>query len=412
MDRLRGLLGRLGVLVALGGLAIGASTGSGGATPPIPMPDDPFYYYDGDLASAAPGSVLRTRPAAISLAPLPFSAPVTATQVLYRTTNQRGEPAATVTTVLRPPGDGGPVKLMSYQLIYNSVGWPCDASYLLTHRLLTSPNIIETPVIGALLAAGYTLVISDYLGPTFDFGAGQESGDATLDGVRAAEQALQLPASTPVGLFGYSGASIPTEFAAERAAEYAPELNIVAAAAGGVPVDAWHELPYIIKSPIFANTVSLMVLGLSHAENVDLTPYLSPAGIAAMNNVAAFCQTYGGVPQPTTLQNLLLPQYQDYARVPLFRKLFGDMVMGGATPRMPLLLGVGNTDGYGDDLAITGDVRALAAQYCRAGDRVQYSEYPGYGHIPAMAPFDIEAVNFMNTAFAGAPTPTDCATLT
>ncbi|MBL1079933.1 lipase [Nocardia sp. 2] len=412
MDRLRVLVERLVAIAAVTGVVIGAGSGISIATPPIPMPDDQFYYYDGNLADVPPGTVLRTRPASISLAPLPFSAPLEATQALYRTTNERDEPSATVTTIVRPPQASGPVKLVSYQLIYNSVGWPCDASYLLTHRMLTSPNIIEAPIIASLLAAGYTLVISDYLGPTFDFGAGRESGDATLDGVRAAEQVLNLPASTPVGLLGYSGASIPTEFAAEQAAEYAPELNIVAAAAGGVPVNSWNEMPYIIKSPIFANAVSLMVLGLAHAENVDLTPYLSPEGIRMMNTVADFCQTYGGLPNPTTLSALLLPQYQDYTQIPLFQKLFDDMVMGGSIPRMPLLLGVGNTDGYGDDLAISGDVRALASKYCRGGDRVQYSEYPGFGHIPGMAPFGIEAVNFMNTAFAGAPTPTNCDALT
>ena len=53
---------------------------------------------------------------------------------------------------------------------------------------------------------GFTVVTSDYEGPTDDYGAGHESGYGTLDAIRAAQHELGLqPRTTPVGVVGYSG---------------------------------------------------------------------------------------------------------------------------------------------------------------------------------------------------------------
>ncbi len=50
-------------------------------------------------------------------------------------------------------------------------------------------------------------------------------------------------------MVGYSGGSIATEFASEEAPKYAPKLDIVGVAEGGVPVDFFHNLAYINGSP-------------------------------------------------------------------------------------------------------------------------------------------------------------------
>ncbi len=51
--------------------------------------------------------------------------------------------------------------------------------------------------------------------------------------------------STPVGMVGYSGGSTATEFASELAHTYAPDLDIVGVAEGGIPVDPFHNLTYV-----------------------------------------------------------------------------------------------------------------------------------------------------------------------
>ena len=83
---------------------------------------------------------------------------------------------------------------------------------------------------------GYTVVTSDR-GRSRRLGR-PESGYATLDAIRAAEHELKLSAgSTPVGLVGYSGGSIASEWASELASAYAPELHLIGVAEGGIPAD-------------------------------------------------------------------------------------------------------------------------------------------------------------------------------
>lgn len=84
---------------------------AGSATPssaPEPPGQDPFYRYSGrvPLARVAPGTVLKQR--SIDLAIGTTSTPVSAEQLLYRTTGESGRPTVTVTTVLAPLGSSSP----------------------------------------------------------------------------------------------------------------------------------------------------------------------------------------------------------------------------------------------------------------------------------------------------------------
>ena len=89
--------------------------------------------------------------------------------------------------------------------------------------------------------------------------------------MRAAEADLTLPASTPVGLYGYSGGSIASEWASELAPTYAPELNVVGVAEGGIPVDYAHNLRYINGSPSWSGIMPGILLALTRAYDVDIT---------------------------------------------------------------------------------------------------------------------------------------------
>lgn len=82
---------------------------------PLLPSDDPFYFPPAGYQHAVPGTVLRSRDVELAFMGL-IPQPVTATQLLYRTTNMYGNPEATVTTVIVPaelaPGQTCP--LLSY----------------------------------------------------------------------------------------------------------------------------------------------------------------------------------------------------------------------------------------------------------------------------------------------------------
>jgi hypothetical protein len=165
----------LTVVAATGALALPAAAQ---AKTPSPV-KDPFYAAPASVASAKLGAVLRTRQVSVTLPGA--TAPITATQVLYRTDNQLGQPAATVATILRP-ATTGPVKFLSYQTAYDGLAPTTRPSYALRTGDLASNAILgsEGLLMNALLGQGYTLVTSDYEGPTDDFGAGRESGQGRL----------------------------------------------------------------------------------------------------------------------------------------------------------------------------------------------------------------------------------------
>jgi hypothetical protein len=404
-----------------------AGVASAAPTPVLPS-QDPFYSYNGSLASIAPGTVLRRRTVMVAWLGLPT--PVTVTQLLYRTTTQLGAPAATVTTVLRSAPAGGvkpPVRILSYQMFYDGLGSGCDPSYNVRVASLENSSQVESGntqsgndsqveegLMTPYLAAGDTLVISDYEGENLAWGAGQQSAYQTLDGIRAAESFLNVaPRHTPVALLGYSGGSIATEWGEEIAPAYAPELDVVGAAAGGLPVDFAHELPYLNGSPSWAGVMPGVLVGVSRGFNLDLMSYLSPYGQQLARKVSGECaNSFESAYPGLTIKQLVQPQYQNLLANPVIASTINELIMGSdGTPQAPLFLGVGNSDGTGDGVIAASDVGGLAHAYCEGGASVQFDEYQHLDHETASAPFESKAFALIHAWLAGLPTPNGCSTV-
>ena len=390
-------------------LATGALATPAGAAPVRPSAD-PFYAYAGEVAAAAPGTVLRTRQVALSVAGAPAALP--ATQVLYRTQDQLGQPSATVATIVRPALGAGPVKLLSYQTFYDGVADTCRPSYTLQGG---DPNNTTAAADGAFmydyLAQGFTVVTSDYEGPTDDYGAGRESAYGTLDAIRAAQHVLQLdPKSSPVGLVGYSGGSIASEWASELQPAYAPELRINGIAEGGIPVHYPHVLNYINGSADWAGAIPAVSIGLARAYRLDFPRFLNARGAQIVEEVSKGCLNPSAYPG-LKLEDMLKPEYRDWKRVPEFVQIFNDGIMGSGTPNAPLFMAVGNKDGTGDGVMVAADVRQLAYTYCRRGLPVQLHQYDGQDHVGAAIRFEPEAAAFLQQRYAGQPPASDCASV-
>jgi hypothetical protein len=401
------------VLCAVSTLAAGAPAAQA-ATPVLPS-QDPFYTYTGStpLAQIAPGTVLKERGVGLSLDGL--TVPVSTEQVLYRTTGELGQPTVTVTTVIRPLLSLFGTKIVAYQTAYDALGSECDPSYTLQGGNPSDSTAQEEELaIAAYVVAGFTVTVPDYEGTNLDWGAGQESGYGTLDAIRATENYLGVPSSTKVGMVGYSGGAIATEWASELAPSYAPGLHIIAAAAGGVPVDFAHNLTYINGGDDWSGVIPAVLVSLGRAFGVNITPYLSSYGQQITSQVsgeciASFASSYPGM----TIQQLLLPQYSNPFDVPVLVSILNHLIMGtsGGTPTEPLLFGVGDSDGTGDGIMIDGDVEALAHEYCQRGVPVTFSVYPGLPHSDAAVPFEAQALAFLEGQFNGSPAPNGCASI-
>lgn len=122
------------VLSALLQLFVAAYIPLAAATVALPS-TDPFYTPPNNLTSYGPGDVIRSRNIppnlngilGTTLTPLYVK---TAYQYLYRTTNDAGDAAAAVATLL-VPNKADPSKLLAYQTAYDSANNDCSPSYAL-----------------------------------------------------------------------------------------------------------------------------------------------------------------------------------------------------------------------------------------------------------------------------------------
>lgn len=398
------------------------------ATSPL---DSPFYDYDGTtpLADIAPGTVLRTRtiPYRIQSVPLPLET----VQILYRSTSQIGEPTTNVTSVIRPAVRRGVPKIVAYGSFYDSLDPADQPSSAIAGQVSLTAAVanVETLQILPLVMDGYTVVVPDTQGQKANFGAGHEYGMNTLDALRATlnTPALGLPASTKIGMLGYSGGAIAVEWATELAASYAPDLvdQLVGTAAGGLFVQPSRNLHYIDGAAVWTGVMPMALIGVARAYKVDVSPYLSEYGRKLFSTMGStsIINALGRLPGLTWAM-LVKPEYAKPESIPILVEILNELRMGtGGTPTTPLYFGQG-TGGYivgtpgnkpgigaGDGVMIAGDARSLARQYCDSGVKVAYREYPGLPHTIASLAWMPSAFEWLNDRFAGKPAPSSCGSI-
>lgn len=413
------------------GVLLGAGlTSTGSPAGAVEPGADPFYTYSGatPLASFAPGAVLGTRSLQYSIAGAPTPFPVT--QVLYRSTDQLGRPAAGVTSIIRPVLPGlGTGKLVSYQSFYDSLNPADSPSRGIAGALPSAGGAIvtaESALLLPLLLAGYTINFPDTEGQDADFAAGPEYGRMTLDSIRAASLApgTGVPANAPVGMLGYSGGAIATGWAAALAPSYAPDVNsrLVGATEGGVLVAPARNLRYIDGAPLWGGVEGMALVGVARAFDIDFSRYLSDYGkeVFAKLQTASIGAVLGQYPD-FRFARLVKPEYADPTSIREFVDASNALNLGSApSPTIPMQVfqGAGGTTegtpggkpgiGPGDGVMIAGDVRSMARQWCASGTPVDYTQDDLLSHTPGATQWLPGAIAFLAARFAGAPVTSSC----
>lgn len=345
-----------------------------GRRPTLPA-QDPFYLPPPGFEHAEPGTVFRTRDvelAFLGLIPQQF----TAVQLLYRTTDMHGEPAAAVTTVMTPAERGeGPCPIVSYQCAIDAVSGRCFPSYALRRgaHALGSLAQLEFLLVAAALAEGWAVSVPDHEGIEGMWGAPHEPGYHVLDGLRAAVACdrLDLDAEAPVGLWGYSGGGLATAWAAEAAGRYAPELNIVGAVLGSPVGDLGHAFRRLNGS-VYSGLPAMVVAALSHIyPELDrvISEHATEAGkamlaeVEEMTTVAALLRMAG-----RDMGTLVDRPLEEILDLPEVQRVFADIKLGVEAPDVPVLL----VQAVHDRVIDVNDIDELAHTYARGGSRVTY----------------------------------------
>ncbi|KAJ5625316.1 hypothetical protein N7510_001625 [Penicillium lagena] len=374
----------------------------GNASIPVPS-KDPWYDQPNNISEYSPGEVIRSRQVSAQLEPFisfPVNVSVKAVyQYLFRTTDSLGDAVGSAVTLIEPY-NSDPSKLLGYQAFYDSASVDCSPSYTLRAKnqdlgfTLSGLNVSEdipfvstvlvirqrfqrliVYEIGAALNLGWWVFTTDYEGLEAEFTAGLQSGHAVLDSVRAVlNEGPQVGLSeNPVyALWGYSGGSLASTWAAELQPAYAPELNFAGVAVGGLT----PNISSVLQTINNGSDAGLAFSGIAGQAKAypNLTEWLDvnlvPSKSAFFYEVASDClsaasSAASGQDLYTYFKDGEASFYQDVPQS-IF-KWSGQMGVHG-TPTAPMFF----YKAVGDEISPVADTDALVKKYCAEGATIEY----------------------------------------
>lgn len=346
---------------------------------PTPPTEDPFYQFSDGIDHYAPGAILRSRPppspiAAFGVLPVNLKK---AHQILYKTTNTFNQSIATVLTVL-VPHDADFNKVLSYQVAEDAAFANCGPSYALQLASATSGPLgtiitqAELLLMEAALEQGWVVVVPDHEGPRGAFLANKLAGHAVLDGLRAATGSGELTEIRPdanLALWGYSGGSVASSFAAEMQSSYAPELKIVGAAIGGTVPFIRKALGVLNKGPA-AGLIPPGILGLCHeypelAKVVD--QHILPQYRDSFYKAEKQCFGADALAFPFIDVFAITDDPSIYDSEPAL-SILNENSLGNAIPTIPLFI----YKSILDETSLVEDTDQIVKSYCSKGVSITY----------------------------------------
>jgi pimeloyl-ACP methyl ester carboxylesterase len=231
---------------------------------------------------------------------------------------------------------------------------------------------------------------------------------AVLDVVRAA---VKLPdaaswgigPASPVALWGYSQGGQAASGAAEIEATYAPELDLRAVVAGGVPSDLQGMVEHLDgDGNQFFAFLAFAAVGLNSAyPELDLESYLNDEGtdlFATGRDLCLFDALTLGIGRHisdfTTSSPIETPAWQ--ARI-------AEQRLGTTAPTVPVFL----YHGASDQIVPTALGQQLRDAWCAAGAHVLYKEYP-VDHLGGITVGTTDGLAFVTARLAGEALPATC----
>jgi triacylglycerol lipase len=357
-----------------------------------------------------PGTVLRSRDVELAFLGL-VPQKLTATQLLYRSTDLNGLPQATVTTVVVPTerDAGSATPIVSYQCAIDAVAGRCFPSYALRRwsKAVGAMAQFEFLLVSAALAEGWAVSIPDHEGPQGIWGAPHEPGYHVLDGLRAAlnHDALNLSGESPIGLWGYSGGGLATAWASEVYSDYAPELNVVGAVLGSPVGDLGHTFRRL-NGTLFSGLPALVVAALAHVyPDLDrvIADHVTDEGKAILRSLEDMTTSGAVIRMARKDMGTLVDQpLEQILGSPAVQHVFDSIKLGTAAPSIPVLI----VQAVHDELISVEVIDDLADLYSAGGTEVTYHRDMLSEHLllhPLSAPMTLR---WLRDRFAGRPLST------
>ena len=338
---------------------------------------------------------------------LPRNYRATAWRIKYVTRDYRLRPILSTGIVVLPsnaPANPAARKFIAWAHPTTGVAWKCAPS------LRAAP----TKAIGGLsdiVAHGLVVAATDYpgLGTPGPIGylVGKGQAYAVLDSVRAARQIPAVGGGNEFGLWGYSQGGHAVLFAAQLAAQYAPELKLKGVAAIAPPTDLATLLKANLNSIAGRILASYTLDSWNEKYGAPLNNLLDGASQTLIDQVSKNCvDDLGGQIDAAAAQKGLDKQFlrADPARVAPWRDLMVQNSLYALGSGAPALI----IQGGADDIVKPEVTTLFVRGACEAGASVQYVTLKGKGHAGAMEAGHTQAIKWLAARLAGQPASGNC----
>lgn len=363
----------------------------------VPTTPSAFYTPPDPLPSGAPGTIIRTEPITKNV---PDGAQ--AWRVMYLSTGVDGQPTAVTGIIVAPTeADDAPRPVVAWAHGTLGVQPACGTGHL-------ADPFAEIPEVERLIQEGFVLAATDYPGlgtpGVHPYLFGEVEAAAVLDSVRAAQH-VAAGAGHRFAVWGHSQGGHAVLWTAQIAADYAPELELVGAAA----ISPAADLEGILEGSMDKRAGAILVSMSLYAWNANtpgasLAEIVDPAALEQINKLAGTCVT-------TPAAFLLLGDLQppraflpdNLTDNPAFRE-FIDTNTPTDPIDVPLYIAHGTADAI---IPFQGSVDE-AARRCAAGEDVELERYPLADHNPALDYSAVGVVGWLEDRFAGRPSASNC----
>ncbi|MGW4843198.1 lipase family protein [Nocardia brasiliensis] len=349
----------------------------------------PAFYLPPTAVPTTPGSVIRTEPVALFAQFGPW--PGTAQRMLYSSQLQDGSAVAVSGMIIEPSvpwlGQGPRPTIVVGPGTYGQ-GNQCAASMLAEFPvrlpLDAQPNVrlnYEFANEYLMSSLGLRVIVTDYIGlgtpGIHTYVNRTEMANAVIDAARAGLRLLELPIDSPIGFWGFSEGGTATAAAAELVGSRAPELNVKGTYAGSAAANLLGSFP-VVDGGVAMGIIGYVLNGFRARYpglDAELDPVLNDAGKQFLRDTAGECfgdtllrHGFRRTEQLTVSGRSLLDHLGE---LPLLRKALDDQYIGRRTPDAPVMVHIGRND----DVVPEQVDAALAADWCRLGAAVMFSDH-------------------------------------
>ncbi len=387
----------VGLALALGGAAVSASIRGA-------QPDDPpaFYTAPSPLPDGPPGTIIRTEVIH------GYLTGATTYRVLYTSTKLDGEPTAVSGIIAVPDTPAPPGGRRVLTFTHGTVG--------VTPRCAPSLRPVEQTPLGveggpAFIAAGYVVAATDYQGlgteGTHPYLVGEVEAMNALDITRAARNLPEAAAGTRFAVWGHSQGGHASLFTGELASRYAPELDLVAVAAGGPVPDLVELFEVNIGTRVGKILIAMALYAWSETFDADLGAVVTPEARPVVAKIAQNClygpgQLLGSVPGALIL-DLTFVSGRPWEVEP-WTSIIADNNPGNAPTDAPMLI----VQSDADTIVAPEVTRNFVERLCADGATVELIELQGVSHLDTGAEAAPEVLPWITERFEGLGPSTTC----